>query len=126
MAKAAAAKTKNAEMDALYEKLDGPQGEKFAIRLAKARQRVCADIRVAKTVNSADGRVLEVRKRLEGYFKELLNEQFSRREVPGEWPTEGPIPSWTQKDVRNTIRKTKLGKTEKRMKLGIRINKREI
>ncbi|VDO64954.1 unnamed protein product [Heligmosomoides polygyrus] len=43
-----AAKAKNVEMDALYEKLDGPEGEKFAIRLAKARHRVSLDIRVVK------------------------------------------------------------------------------
>ncbi|VDO22267.1 unnamed protein product [Heligmosomoides polygyrus] len=41
-------------MDALYEKLDGPQGEKFAVRLAKARHRACIYIRVVKTVRSAD------------------------------------------------------------------------
>ncbi|VDO19216.1 unnamed protein product [Heligmosomoides polygyrus] len=56
LAKAAAAKAKNEEMDALYEKLDGPQGEKFAIRLAKARRRACIAIRVVKAVKSADAR----------------------------------------------------------------------
>ncbi|VDO95676.1 unnamed protein product [Heligmosomoides polygyrus] len=82
-------------MDALYEKLDGPEGEKFAIRLAKARHRASLGIRVVKTVMSADGRVLrkpvEVRERWEEYFKELLNEEFPRREAEEEQPTEGPI-----------------------------------
>ncbi|VDO72737.1 unnamed protein product [Heligmosomoides polygyrus] len=67
LAKTTVAKAKNAEMDALYEKLDGPEEEKFAIRLAKARHRASLDIRVVKTVKSADGRVLwkpvEVRER---------------------------------------------------------------
>ncbi|VDO78459.1 unnamed protein product [Heligmosomoides polygyrus] len=58
------------------------------------------DIRVVKTVKNADSRVLrkpvEIRKRWEKYFKELLNEEFPRREVQGEQPTEGPIPFWTQ------------------------------
>ncbi|VDO89556.1 unnamed protein product [Heligmosomoides polygyrus] len=50
LAKTAVTKAKNAEMDALYEKLDEPQEEKFAIRLAKAQHRACVDIRVVKTV----------------------------------------------------------------------------
>ncbi|VDP55815.1 unnamed protein product [Heligmosomoides polygyrus] len=83
LAKTTVAKAKNAEMDALYEKLDGPEGEKFAIRLAKARHRASLDIRVVKIVKSADGRMLpkpvEVRERWEEYFKELLNEEFSGR-----------------------------------------------
>ncbi|VDO60794.1 unnamed protein product [Heligmosomoides polygyrus] len=53
----AVAKAKDAEMDALYEKLDGPEGEKFAIRLAKARHRGSLGILGVKTVKSADGRV---------------------------------------------------------------------
>uniref|UniRef100_A0A8L8KRW8 Reverse transcriptase domain-containing protein n=1 Tax=Heligmosomoides polygyrus TaxID=6339 RepID=A0A8L8KRW8_HELPZ len=69
---------------------------------------------VVKTVKSADCRVLRkpvvVRKRWEEYFKELLNEEFPRREVQGEQPTEGPIPSWTQEEVRSAIAKMKLGK----------------
>uniref|UniRef100_A0A183GWI8 Reverse transcriptase domain-containing protein n=1 Tax=Heligmosomoides polygyrus TaxID=6339 RepID=A0A183GWI8_HELPZ len=114
LAKTAVAKAKNAEMDALYEKLDGPEGEKFAIRLAKARHRASLDIRIVKTVKSADGRVLrkpvEVRERWEEYFKELLNEEFPRREAEEEQPTEGPIPPWTQEEVRKAIGKMKLGK----------------
>uniref|UniRef100_A0A8L8JVB6 Cadherin domain-containing protein n=1 Tax=Heligmosomoides polygyrus TaxID=6339 RepID=A0A8L8JVB6_HELPZ len=78
LAKTAVAKAKDAEMDALYKELDGPEGEKFTIRLAKARHRVSLDIRVVKAVKSADGRVLrkpvEVREGWEDYFKELLNE----------------------------------------------------
>ncbi|VDP10949.1 unnamed protein product [Heligmosomoides polygyrus] len=114
LTKAAVAKAKSAEMDALYEKLDGPQGEKFAIRLAKTRHGACVDIRVVMTVRGADGRVqrepVEVRKRWEEYFKGLLNEEFPRREVEEEQPTEGPLPSWTQEEVRNAIGKMKLGK----------------
>ncbi|VDP14987.1 unnamed protein product [Heligmosomoides polygyrus] len=114
LAKAAVAKAKSADMDALYEKLDEPQGEKFAIRLAKARHRASLDIRVVKTVKSADGRVLrkpvEVRKRWEEYFKKLLNEEFPRREVQEEQLTEGPIPSWTQEEVRSAIGKMKFRK----------------
>uniref|UniRef100_A0A183GLM9 FH2 domain-containing protein n=1 Tax=Heligmosomoides polygyrus TaxID=6339 RepID=A0A183GLM9_HELPZ len=114
LAKTAVAKAKNAEMDALYEKLDGPEGEKFAIRLAKARHRASLDIRVVKTVKSADDRVLrkpvEVRERWEEYFKELLNEKGSRREAEEEQPKEGAIPPWTQEEVCKAIRKMKLGK----------------
>ncbi|VDO93388.1 unnamed protein product [Heligmosomoides polygyrus] len=101
-------------MDALYEKLGGPEGERFAIRLAKARSRASLDIRVVKAVKSADGRVLrkpvEVRKRWEEYFNELLNEEFPRREAEEEQPTEGPIPPWTQEEIRKAIGKMKLGK----------------
>ncbi|VDO77012.1 unnamed protein product [Heligmosomoides polygyrus] len=63
------------------------------------KRNVCVDIRVVKTVKSADGRILrkpvEVRKRWEEYFKELLNKEFLRWEVQEEQPTEGLIPSWT-------------------------------
>ncbi|VDO98383.1 unnamed protein product [Heligmosomoides polygyrus] len=52
LAKTAVAKAKNTEMDALYEKLDGPEGEKFAIRLAKARHRASLDIRVKEKDSS--------------------------------------------------------------------------
>ncbi|VDO98643.1 unnamed protein product [Heligmosomoides polygyrus] len=69
---------------------------------------------VVKTVKSAGGRVLgkpvEVRERWEEYFKELLKEEFPRREAEEEQPTEGPIPPWTQKEVRKAIGKMKLGK----------------
>ncbi|VDO73921.1 unnamed protein product, partial [Heligmosomoides polygyrus] len=69
---------------------------------------------VVKTVKSADGRVLrkpvEVRERWEEYFTELLNEEFPRREAEDEQQTEGPIPSWTQEELRKAIEKMKLGK----------------
>ncbi|VDP04192.1 unnamed protein product [Heligmosomoides polygyrus] len=71
-------------------------------------------VQVVKTVKSADGRVLrkpvEVRERWEEYFKELLSEEFPRREAEEEQPTEGPIPPWTQEEVRKAIGKMKLGK----------------
>ncbi|VDP18728.1 unnamed protein product [Heligmosomoides polygyrus] len=104
--KAAVAKVKSS----LYEKVDGPQVEKFAILLDKAP---CV-VRVVKTMRSADGRVLrkpeEVRKRWEEHFKNLLNKEFPRREVQEEQATEGAIPSWTQEEVRSAIGKVKLGK----------------
>ncbi|VDO25553.1 unnamed protein product, partial [Heligmosomoides polygyrus] len=81
---------------------------------SQARHRASLDIRVVKTVKSADGWVLpkpvDVRERWEEYFKELLNEEFPRREAEEEQPTEGPIPPWTQEEVRKTIGKMKLGK----------------
>ncbi|VDO96747.1 unnamed protein product [Heligmosomoides polygyrus] len=40
----------------------------------------------------------------------MLNEEFPRREVQEEQPTEGPIPSWTQEEVRSAKGKMKLGK----------------
>ncbi|VDP18061.1 unnamed protein product [Heligmosomoides polygyrus] len=93
-------------MDSLR-KAGRAQGEKFAIRLAKARHRACVDIRVVKAVKSADGRVLrksvELRKRWEEYFKKLLNEEFPREEVQEEQPTEGPTPSWMQEEVHSAI-----------------------
>ncbi|VDO71480.1 unnamed protein product [Heligmosomoides polygyrus] len=71
-------------------------------------------ILIVKTVKSADNRVLrkpvEVRERWEEYFKELLNEEFPRREAEEEQPTEGSIPPWTQEEVRKAIGKMKLGK----------------
>ncbi|VDP14826.1 unnamed protein product [Heligmosomoides polygyrus] len=82
-------------MDVLCEKLEGPQGEKFAIRLAKSRQRACVDIGVVKAVKSAE---------------KLLNKEFPHRDVQEEQLTEGPIPSWVQEEVRNTIGKRKLKK----------------
>ncbi|VDO84026.1 unnamed protein product [Heligmosomoides polygyrus] len=53
---------------------------------------------------------VEVRERWEEYFKELLNEEFPRREAEEEQPTEGPIPPWTQEEVRKAIGRMKLGK----------------
>ncbi|VDP34786.1 unnamed protein product [Heligmosomoides polygyrus] len=52
----------------------------------------------------------QVRERWEEYFKELLREEFPRREAEEEQPTEGPIPPWTQEEVREAIGKMKLGK----------------
>ncbi|VDP24192.1 unnamed protein product [Heligmosomoides polygyrus] len=82
--------------------------------MAKVRHRASLYLRVVKTVKSADGRVLrkpvEVRERWEGYFKELLNEEFPRREAQEEQPTERPILPWTQEEVRKAIGKWKLGK----------------
>ncbi|VDO95809.1 unnamed protein product [Heligmosomoides polygyrus] len=71
-------------------------------------------VRVVKTVKSADGRVLrkplEVRERWKEYFKELLNEEFPRREAQEEQRSEGPIPPWTKEEVGKAIGKMKLGK----------------
>ncbi|VDP09874.1 unnamed protein product [Heligmosomoides polygyrus] len=69
---------------------------------------------MVKAVKNADGRVLrkpvEVRKRWEEYFKELLSDEFPRRDVEEKQLTEGSIPSWTQEEVRNAIGTIKLGK----------------
>ncbi|VDP14075.1 unnamed protein product [Heligmosomoides polygyrus] len=40
----------------------------------------------------------------------MLNKEFPRREVQEEQPTEGPILSWAQEEVRSAIEKMKLGK----------------
>ncbi|VDL78067.1 unnamed protein product [Nippostrongylus brasiliensis] len=86
LAKAAVAKDKNAEMDGLYEKLEEPQAEEFAFRLAKARHRASLDVRVVKTVKNAKGCLLrtlaDVKSRWEEYFKCLLNEEFLREHIP--------------------------------------------
>ncbi|VDL80398.1 unnamed protein product [Nippostrongylus brasiliensis] len=75
-------------MDSLYEKLEQPQGEKFAFRLAKARHRAGLDVRVVKAVRSATGSVLrapvEVKSRWEEYFKGSLNEEFEELEKVSE------------------------------------------
>ncbi|VDP23276.1 unnamed protein product [Heligmosomoides polygyrus] len=39
-----------------------------------------------------------------------MNEEFPRQEAEEEQPTEGPIPPWTQEEVRKAIGKMKLGK----------------
>ncbi|XGW01142.1 hypothetical protein V3C99_013812 [Haemonchus contortus] len=46
------------EMNALYEKLDRREGEKFVFRLAKARQRATQDIGVVKSVRNSEGAIL--------------------------------------------------------------------
>ncbi|XGW22691.1 hypothetical protein V3C99_005138 [Haemonchus contortus] len=53
LAKAAVAKAKNTKMDALYQKLDSREGEKFVFCLAKARHRATQDIGVVKSVRNS-------------------------------------------------------------------------
>ncbi|XGW05889.1 hypothetical protein V3C99_016337 [Haemonchus contortus] len=83
LAKAAVAKAKNTEMNALYEKLDSREGEKFVFRLAKARHRAIQDIGVVKSVRNSEGAILrkpgEVRRRWKEYFDGLFNEEFVRQ-----------------------------------------------
>nr|CDJ98508.1 endonuclease-reverse transcriptase [Haemonchus contortus] len=58
VAKAAVAKTKNTEVDALYERLEGREGEKFVFRLAKERNRATQDVGVVKSIRSSEGAIL--------------------------------------------------------------------
>ncbi|XGW28385.1 hypothetical protein V3C99_008284 [Haemonchus contortus] len=58
LAKAAVAKAKNAEMDSLYEKLDGREKEEFLIRLAKARHRATKYTAVVKFVKNTERAIL--------------------------------------------------------------------
>uniref|UniRef100_A0A7I4XUI9 Reverse transcriptase domain-containing protein n=1 Tax=Haemonchus contortus TaxID=6289 RepID=A0A7I4XUI9_HAECO len=58
LAKAAVTKAKNTEMDALYEKLDSREGEKFVFRLAKACHRATRDIGIVKSVRNSEGAIL--------------------------------------------------------------------
>ncbi|VDL84113.1 unnamed protein product [Nippostrongylus brasiliensis] len=106
--KAAAAKAKNAEMDGLYEKLEEPHAEKFALRLAKARHRAGLDVRVVKTVKNAKGCLLRtptyVKSRWEEYFKGLLNEEFAGEHIPKAAPVEDPVHLWSEEEVQTTIR----------------------
>ena len=55
IAKATVAKAKNTEMDALYEKMEGRNAEKFVFGLAKTRHRATQTIRMVKFVKSTDG-----------------------------------------------------------------------
>ncbi|VDL74001.1 unnamed protein product [Nippostrongylus brasiliensis] len=114
LAKVAVAKVKNAEMDGLYEKLEEPQAEKFAFRLAKAQHRASLDARVVKTVKNASGCMLrtpaDVKSRWEEYFKGFLNEEFPREHIPEAAPVEGPVQLWSEEEVQTSIRKMKVGK----------------
>ncbi|WKY12572.1 hypothetical protein Q1695_003843 [Nippostrongylus brasiliensis] len=114
LAKAAVAKAKNAEMDGLYEKLEEPQAEKFAFRLAKARHRASLDVRVVKTMKNDEGcslrRPADVKSRWEEYFKGLLNEEFPREHLSEAAPVEGPVQLWSEEEVQTVIRKMKVGK----------------
>ncbi|XGW19497.1 hypothetical protein V3C99_003389 [Haemonchus contortus] len=114
LAKAAVAKAKNTEMDALYEKLDSREGEKFVFRLAKARHRATRDIGVVKSVRNSEGAILrkpgEVRRRWEEYFDGLLNEEFARQNSSQLEATAGPINLWTENEVRRAMGKMKVGK----------------
>ncbi|VDL77118.1 unnamed protein product [Nippostrongylus brasiliensis] len=101
-------------MDSLYEKLEQPQAEKFAFRLAKARHRAGLDVRVVRAVKSATGSVLrapvEVKSRWEEYFKGLLNEEYPRESVRDAEPVEGPIKLWTEEEVQKAVKEMKIGK----------------
>ncbi|XGW13282.1 hypothetical protein V3C99_013707 [Haemonchus contortus] len=119
LAKAAVAKAKNMEMDALYEKLDSREGEKFVFRLAKARHRATQDIGVVKSVRNSEGAILrkpgEVRRRWKEYFDKFLNEEFARENSSHLEETAGPIKlkmkcDVTEDEVRIAIGKMKVGK----------------
>ncbi|XGW03141.1 hypothetical protein V3C99_014828 [Haemonchus contortus] len=103
LAKAAVAKAKNMEMDALYEKLDSQEGEKFVFRLAKARHRATQDIVVVRCVRNSEGAIL----RKSG---EVLNEEFARKNSSHLEATAGPIKRWTEDEVSIAIGKMKVGK----------------
>ncbi|VDO41092.1 unnamed protein product [Haemonchus placei] len=67
LAKAAVAKAKNTEMDALHEQIDIRKGKKFVFRLAKTRHRDTGDTGSVKSVRNSEGVILkkpgEVRRR---------------------------------------------------------------
>uniref|UniRef100_A0A7I4Z1G1 Reverse transcriptase domain-containing protein n=1 Tax=Haemonchus contortus TaxID=6289 RepID=A0A7I4Z1G1_HAECO len=88
LAKAAVAKAMNTEMDALYEKLDSREGEKFLFRLAEARHHATQDIGVVKSVSNREGAILR---------------------KPSE-ATAGLIDLWTENEVRRAMGKMKVGK----------------
>nr|CDJ91569.1 RNA-directed DNA polymerase (reverse transcriptase) domain containing protein [Haemonchus contortus] len=101
-------------MDALCEKLDSQEGEKFVFHLAKARHRATQDIGVAKSVRNREGAILrkhgEDRRRWREYLDRLLNEVFARENSSHLEATAGPIKLWTEDEVRIAIGKMKVGK----------------
>nr|CDJ88558.1 endonuclease-reverse transcriptase HmRTE-e01 [Haemonchus contortus] len=109
LAKAAVTKAKNTEMDALYEKLDSREGEKFVFRLAKACHRATRDIGIVKSVRNSEGAILrkpgEVRRRWKEYFDGLLNEEFASQNSSQLEATAGPINLWTKNEGRRAMGK---------------------
>ncbi|XGW05876.1 hypothetical protein V3C99_016326 [Haemonchus contortus] len=81
VAKAAVAKAKHKEINALFEILKEREGETFVLSLAEAVHRSTQDIRVVKSSRSREDAILkkpgEVMRRWKEYFNRLLNEEFA-------------------------------------------------
>nr|CDJ83595.1 Kinesin domain containing protein [Haemonchus contortus] len=96
LTKAALAKAKNTEMDALYEKLESREG-KFVFRLAKARHGATQDIGMLKSVRNSESAILrkpgDVMSRWKEYLDRLLNKEFARKKSPQLEATVGFIDS---------------------------------
>ena len=83
-AKKAVAEAKDQAFEALYQKLETKEGEKYIYKLAKARSRQKKDLGTVKFIKDEGGRVLlrqeDIKLRWHQYFSQLLNETRGREE----------------------------------------------
>lgn len=100
--------------DDLYEKLNGPDGEKIVYRITKARDKESKDIQEVKSVKDEMGNILreekEVKCRWEEYFRELLNVEKGQTRLNEGDKVQGVIPEWNELEVNLALSKCKWGK----------------
>ena len=114
-AKRAVAKAKQEEYKDLYKSLlEGEEGMRKAIRIAKQKNKESQDVYQGRQIKSSDGTVLidedEVKMRWSAYFEQLMNVENERveREIgPG---TERQVPEIEREEVVAAMKKMKKGK----------------
>ena len=109
------ARARSAALRDLYESLNGEEGKRKAIRIAKQKNKDSQDVQPIRQIKSAQGDVLTeedgIKEGWRSYFDQLMNEENERiqREVPAR--EEGRL--WIvlgEEEVRKALSKMKKGK----------------
>ena len=114
-AKRAVARTRSAALRDVYKSLNGQEGKRKAIRIAKQKNQDSQDVQQVRQIKSARGDVLtegdDIKEGWRSYFDQLMNAENERiqREVPAK--EEGRV--WIvlgEEEVRKALSKMKKGK----------------
>ena len=113
-AKKAVAIAKEAVYKDLYKSLEGAEGEKRAIRIAKQKNRESQDVYQVKLIKNADGNILtdegEIKERWRSYFENLMNIENERERRMIEPSKETEVPQVDEEEVKTAMKKMKRGK----------------
>ncbi|KAI5735287.1 hypothetical protein M8J77_016627 [Diaphorina citri] len=115
-AKRVVAQCKAREIEKAYEELDGKDGDRKLLRIAKSRDKASKDITVIKQIKDEQGVVIrdeeKIKERWKDYFKTLLNVENPREIFEDGTENLGMTCEIDRNEVTKAVKKMKNGKSE--------------